>query len=274
MLQNKLHKKAETLLDEFESIIKQSSPFEAKGVIHSEMLFAFSIAKELGVQVILESGRARGQSTELTAIFSKYHDIDFHSIEYDKFSPDVEIAERRLKNLKNFCTLHYGDSFDLLPKIIDDRPTLIIIDGPKGIYGLKLGLEMMKFKSVKGILFHDTHRDANDVRPFLEKYFRENMATSDDYNFVNKYKYLDQDCWLIYSNEHSYQPYLRKGKLMRSYSNTFSFILNIENHHEMLNLCIHEVQKIINKKSSKFYKILNKIRLIKLINWIYKKLYL
>ena len=72
--------------------------------MHSEMLFAFSIAKELGVQAILESGRARGQSTELTAIFSKYHDIDFHSIEYDKFSPDVEIAERRLKNLKIFVS--------------------------------------------------------------------------------------------------------------------------------------------------------------------------
>ena len=43
------------------------------------------------------------------------------------------------------------------------------------------------------------------------------MATSDDYNFVNKFKYLDQDCWITYLKEHSYAPYIRKGKLMRSY---------------------------------------------------------
>ena len=62
-----------------------AEPYEHRGIIHSEMALIIHICRRLGVEVVIESGRARGQSTRLLSrylpdarIYSveKRHDAD------------------------------------------------------------------------------------------------------------------------------------------------------------------------------------------------------
>ena len=273
MIQCELNKKAEHYLVEYKKIKEQSSTFEPKGIFHSELLMAFTVAKELGVEKIIESGRARGQSTELIARFCKEHNIEFHSIEYDKNSPDTEVAEQRLAPFKDVCTLHYGDGFEVMPKLIDEKHTLIIIDGPKGVWAQKLGLLMLKHTNVKAVMFHDTHRDAEDARPRLERYLGKHLIVSDDYEFVEKYKYLDDDCWEI-TNKYigGYAPYKRPNKIMRSYAGTLSCVINKGIDPKMIELYLKDVQYSIDIKNTMLYKIALKLKIVGFINRLYKKI--
>lgn len=262
MKQCELNKKAEFYLDEYTQIKLQSSPFEPKGIFHSELLMAFTIAKELGVEKIIESGRARGQSTEIVARFCKKHDIEFHSIEYDRNSPDVVVAEKRLEQFKDVCTLHYGDGFEVMPTLLDDKRILIIIDGPKGVWAQKLGMAMLGYKNVKAVLFHDTHRDGYEVRNNLERYFKGKLLFSDDYEYVEKYQSLDDDCWRV-TNHYivGYGPYKRPGKMMRSYAGTFTCIIN-EVSEEAIAKYTEIVTRQIKMRSRILYRILYKMGLI------------
>ena len=43
--------------------------YEERGILHSEMLAICSICKKLNIDIIIESGRGRGQSTEILSKF-------------------------------------------------------------------------------------------------------------------------------------------------------------------------------------------------------------
>lgn len=272
MKQCELNQRAELYVQEYEKIKAESSVFEPKGIFHSELLMAFTIARELGVEKIIESGRARGQSTELIARICKIHGIEFHSIEYDRSSPDVEVAEKRLAPFSDVCTLHYGDGFEVMPTLLDEKPTLIIIDGPKGVWAQKLGLLMLKNESVKAVAFHDTHRDAEDARPRLERYLGKNLLVSDDYEFVERYSYLDDECWSITNNfAKGYGPYKRPGRIMRSYAGTLSCVINSKVDGNMIDLYLKDVQSAIDVKSTFIYKVMLKLRIVGMVSKIYIK---
>src|SRR5712691_11468351 len=68
-------------------------PYERKGILYSEMFFLYLCAQASRPSRIVESGRARGQSTlVLSTIFP---DLDVVSIESDADSPDVQVARAR-----------------------------------------------------------------------------------------------------------------------------------------------------------------------------------
>lgn len=223
MTQQELNKIAFKYIEDYKKYMKESSPYEIKGIFHSELLMVVTLAKELGVEVLMESGRARGQSTELLARFAKENNIAFHSIESSKDSDDVVVAESRLSGLP--VTLHYADSLDLMPRLMNDAKTLVIIDGPKGHRMWDLGMRMLEFESVVGVCMHDAERGS---------YIRGQAAglpiiTTDDKEYVEAFKHLDGECWKV----HPWGPYesgsyingevrhLRKAK---SYEGTLMFI--------------------------------------------------
>src|SRR5438046_7121417 len=82
-------------------------PYERKGILYSEMFFLYLCAQAVKPSRIFESGRARGQSTLLlSAIFP---DLDVVSIESDADSPDVRVAQDRLRGREN-VSLRFGDA--------------------------------------------------------------------------------------------------------------------------------------------------------------------
>ena len=271
MYQSHLNLAALNHLSDYQNIKEASSEFEAKGIFHSELLMVKVLIELIGVEHVIESGRARGQSTEVIARICDAIGIKFDSIEFDDKSPDVQIAEERLKSFKHVCSLHYGDSFEIMPRLIPkDKKTLLIVDGPKGVWGLKLGLSMMQTGNVAAVLFHDTHRDAIDVRPILEKYFKKNLIVSDDYEYVELFRHLDYDCWDVtksYTNG-QYGPYKRGEKKMRSYAGTLSCVIYDEKEKTDLNNCLDELEKLTKRKGSFVFKAINKLKIPTFLRFI------
>jgi len=58
--------------------------YEERGILHSEMLAVCSVIENLGVDIVLESGRCRGQSTEVLAKYFLSTKIKIVSVEFVK----------------------------------------------------------------------------------------------------------------------------------------------------------------------------------------------
>lgn len=219
-------------LDEFEKVIAQSSPFEVKGILNSEMLLAASLLKYNKANLVIESGRARAQSTEIMArwINTVQPNTRFVSIEYDPKHPDVPIAAERMAKINQPVELVFGDSRLLVKDLIeaDNVNTLMIIDGPKGIDALLLAMNSFKRKAVKCILIHDLHADEKFLR-WLIKMIWSQPFFSDDRDFVALFSHLDKQCWVEHQKHDQFKdwgPYKRGNRLMKSYGPTFACVFN------------------------------------------------
>lgn len=138
-------------------------PYEAKGVLSSEMLFMLACLGEGFSGRILESGRARGQSTLLLAKAMPATQI--LSIEYDEKSPDAAFAESRLSNERN-VTLLFGDARKVLPEILKPGDA-VIIDGPKMFRAVRLALSLLSTGKVTHVFLHDVSKSTPERR-FLD----------------------------------------------------------------------------------------------------------
>lgn len=170
-------KKIENLLD---GIV-----YEEKGVLFSEMCFLFLCSTQLDFSRIIESGRARGQSTLLLA--KMFPDREIISIEHDPNSPDVDIAKQRLDGFNN-VNLKFGNSIEIIPNIMQ-HGDIILIDGPKGYRGVRLALKLLKSKKPLAVFLHDTTKGTSE-RKFLDR----NIPTvqySDDLKFAKVLHILD-----------------------------------------------------------------------------------
>jgi hypothetical protein len=131
-------------------------PYESRGIIHSEMGLLIHAAHNLGVKRIVESGRARGQSTYLLAKYLP--DVEIHSVEL-RDSPDNRFSLHRLAGLEN-VTCYYGDGGELVPIIVDqsDKPTAILCDGPKGAAAVDILVQCFQRPQVRVGFIHDMRR--------------------------------------------------------------------------------------------------------------------
>lgn len=210
----------------FRNII-QDLNYEIKGILNSEMLFFCSVSKFLKVTNIIESGRARGYSTEVLANFFKNHPlVSIHSIEYLKYTEDSLIAMKRLHRYRNI-NLCFGNAFSLLPRLTQAGPCTVLIDGPKGKYAVQLAAFLLKKPMVKAVFIHDLYKPTK-VRSIVGECYPD-VFSSDNLNFVKRFSLLDESCWEVYKNWEGYTdwgPY-KRGKLkMKSYGPTLTMILN------------------------------------------------
>lgn len=225
---DKISRWASDALPAFSNMLAQSSKFEAKGILNSEMLAFCGVLYGLGIRHVIESGRARGQSTEIIARYIENKGIAFDSIEYDPDSEDVEVAEKRLAPFRDFVNLHYGDAFELLPKQLDDRPAIVLIDGPKGFDALDIAVGISNRPSVKAICIHDAHKGDAALRSTIEAIYPQAWFT-DDVDFVEAHRDLDEDAWRAYQGfplTTGYKPYRRGSQKMPSYGPTLCVILD------------------------------------------------
>lgn len=163
-------------------------PYERKGVLYSEMLFLFLCAREVGPRRILESGRARGQSTLLLARL--FPGLPIISFEHDPDSPDVPVAQERLKNCSN-VDLRFGDAMRMLPAEVQ-KGDIVLIDGPKGFRGLRLAITLLATKNPSLVFVHDCGVGSAE-RAFLDTRVPSGLY-SDLVEFARVAHVLDDQC--------------------------------------------------------------------------------
>ena len=250
----------------FKDVLSRSAPFEIKGILNSEMLLFVSLAETLGVKHIIESGRARGQSTEVIArwLAESISSTRFDSIEFDSESEDVAIAESRIRASGYPVNLHYGDAFELLPEIIniDDDKKIILIDGPKGVDAVILGLEALANSKVVAVCIHDVHKDDNYLRGLLEKYWP-TLFASDNKEYVDMFRYMDQNCWDEHQKHSQFKgwgPYKRGKKVMKSYGPTLICLFNCaseKQHQDAVNA--FKIEKVKSDKKLRIKKLIGSL---------------
>ena len=190
----KLLANAQAAVDDFLERMK-GVPYEDKGVFFSEMLFVLAAVGKGFSGKVLESGRARGQSTYvLGAIFPEAKIV---SVEFDKNSPDAPVAEERLKPFDHIELL-YGDSQKLLFDHIEPG-SVVIIDGPKGFRAIRLALQLLRTGKALKVFIHDTYRGL-PTRRFLDRNVP-GVMFSDAPSFVDAFKHLDEGCWQAFDSD-------------------------------------------------------------------------
>ena len=175
-------------LAEFQALIA-GVPYERKGILFSEMFFLWLCARTIDPRRILESGRARGQSTLILSLC--FPEAEILSVEYDRDSPDVAVAAERLQGRANVRLL-FGDATRLLPQMA--RPgDAALIDGPKGHRGLRLALRLLADGNTPLVFMHDTEAGSQERR-FLSRHLPE-AVYSDLPAFTDVAHHLDLGTW-------------------------------------------------------------------------------
>ena len=183
-----LGRDAASELDAFRALIA-GVPYERKGILFSEMYFFWLCARSVNPRRILESGRARGQSTLILS--HCFPEAEILSVEYDRNSPDVAVAAERLRDRGNVRQL-FGDATRLLPQMAQPGD-VALIDGPKGYRGLRLALRLLADGKTPLVFVHDTAAGTQERR-----YLSRNLpgaVYSDLPSFAAIAHDLDQGAW-------------------------------------------------------------------------------
>jgi hypothetical protein len=163
-------------------------PYERKGILYSEMFFLYLCAQAARPSRIFESGRARGQSTLLLSTI--FPDLQIISIESDPNSPDVPVAQERLRGRDN-VSMRFGDATRILPTEVR-KGDVVLIDGPKGFRGLRLALRLLATGRVTQVFIHDCGLGTEE-RAFLDAHLR-GALYSDSIEFARIARVLDAGC--------------------------------------------------------------------------------
>ena len=132
-----------------------AEPYEHRGIPHSEMALIIDTCRRLEIEVFIESGRARGQSTYMLAKYLP--DVEIHSIDARPEHPDEAFARERLKGFGN-VKLYTGDGAHALPHLARHqrpRKTAVLCDGPKGILAVAVIEKCFRYPHVLVGFAHD-----------------------------------------------------------------------------------------------------------------------
>lgn len=201
--------------------------YEERGVLYSEMLAICAICDALDIDVFIESGRARGQSTLTLAKYFVNKNVRFISIELKKDS-DALFAEERLRSYEN-AKLLYGDSRILMPKLVrklSGKSVAILLDSPKGEEAIKLFKTLSCLsKHISAGFFHDARKGA-PIRELIGKQFSQVFFT-DNNEYVKKFRFLDKACLPkddSHVTNHTWRPYMQGNTPIQSYGPTIAIV--------------------------------------------------
>jgi hypothetical protein len=158
---------------------------EKKGIRRSELFFFYALVAGLNPVRIIESGRARAQSTLVLARL--FPGASIVSLESDPASPDVTVAAERLRECDNVDCL-FGDSLLLLPKLVK-AGDVVLIDGPKDFRALKLAFRLLRSGKPLAVFVHDLWL-GSPARRFVDRYLPSALL-SDNPGWVQRYASLD-----------------------------------------------------------------------------------
>lgn len=214
--------------DQFTEVVEQVE-FDFGGMWYSELFLFILLCEQFDCSRVIESGRARGISTELLSRYFVEEDIEIVSVEKDADSEAAEIAETRLDPYDN-VTLKYGNSLEIVPELVKDGDA-VLIDGPKGTPSLELAADVLESASVSFVGVHDLHRDAF-TRDLSEVVFKNRLYT-DHKELVEAFRDYDQPIheWnrkYRAPEDGMYGPYSKFGYESDSYGPTLGVFFNDE----------------------------------------------
>jgi hypothetical protein len=132
-----------------------------------EMAFFMGCASAAGVELIVESGRQDGYSTEILGL-AGVGGQKIVSIDYEEDKARGTRCRARLAHLP--IEMVVGDAFEKIGKIVQgtDRPTALLIDGPKSWGAISIGFAAAAWPNVKVIALHNLP-EGYSTRAFFEK---------------------------------------------------------------------------------------------------------
>lgn len=162
---------------DFEQCVK-NLPYEEKGITNFEGLCIWSLIKEYGVNVIVESGVSRARSTEMFGMFMNPLGID-KIYAFEKSTDHERYVRSKLSKYPSI-TYQIGDSFALVKNIIPDlsgKNVGAFIDGPKkGTAYIALMESLSQVDNLSFIVSHDCYIGSPTLTSLTEgynKYFKE-----------------------------------------------------------------------------------------------------
>ena len=195
----------ENNLPKFVRAVKNVSYSDA-GVFYTEAFLFCCVCELLNADLVLESGTAHGQSTE---IFASYLKKSIVSIDFDKLYHQHQNTSQRLNEYENI-KLVKGDSHKELPKLAEqnkDKKIAVFIDGPKWQEARDLGQSLTKkYKNILCVGYHDLE-NARVIRMLSNN--PNKIFDSQDIKFINKdYWYLNNKIPNSYLEKHPKGPRL------------------------------------------------------------------
>lgn len=170
---------------EMEKLARELEPAPG-GIYPSEMLLACSLCRHLRADLIVESGRCHGYSTEVFANF--FPETPIISIDID---PPMKTALKRLKHYENI-DLVTCDGCEMAPAIhaADESRVFVLLDGPKYHRAMRLSrilfeMDLLTEKRIVCVCIHDV-RDW----PF-STFWSCSFSTQTLSNYENEFRYLD-----------------------------------------------------------------------------------
>lgn len=185
-----------------------AEPFQPHGIPHSEMALIIAVCRAAKIQCVIESGRARAQSTYMLA---KYLKATIDSIELAD-NANARAGANRMKNAPHVNLVH-GDGAVLAPKMARAATLMgyrvaVLLDGPKGLAAIDVLAECKG--AVVGFI-HDMRRlDHGKPSPYRTvaelRYPGRRAFFSDDPEYVAATSWLDTPIHALGSNVTGWKP--------------------------------------------------------------------
>lgn len=132
-------------LQEFDAIVA-ATPYVQSGMFFSELFLFLNICEREGVDVIIESGVKRGNSTRVIAALKRYPLI---SIDYKNF---LLTPMKGVKFVK-------GNALEVVPPLLEKHKGKrigMLLDGPKNEKGRAFKDVCLTYPQVRVVAVHDT----------------------------------------------------------------------------------------------------------------------
>ena len=172
----------------------ESHKFQTAGIFYAEAFAFLCMCDLLKIDLIIESGMARGNSTE---IFLKNFSGEVITFEINKM-PYHDEVENRLRKFNNLKEIYFLDSNLFIDEIIQkksDKRIALFIDGPKDVEAVNLLVKCFKNKNLLFGGIHDIANPVTKTRPhygFMKYFGKAHILSTDEEGFRNIYGYMDE----------------------------------------------------------------------------------
>lgn len=216
--------------------IISSVKYQNRGIWNSELALMVSLLSSLEIYKIIESGRARGHSTQIISkSMTHFEDFSLYSLDNSN-NEDVQFGITQLKSHQK-VHLHNGDANKLISEIIrnelnDETNYGVILDGPKSINALYLVCKLARRTNPPKLIFiHDMRRIENGIHPSFHRFMAgslfERIFFSDEFDWNSGLVMLDKSV-VEKSDTDEFQvnvPYYKNMLFTGSYGPTVAVIL-------------------------------------------------
>ncbi len=131
--------------EEFDAIVT-ATPYVESGMFFSELFLFLSLCEQEGVNLIIESGIKRGNSTRIIAATKQFPLISMDRLHFHIKPP---------KGVR----FYKGNAFDLMPALLTKHASKrigVLLDGPKNQKGRNLKDQCLTYPNVRVVACHDT----------------------------------------------------------------------------------------------------------------------